>query len=798
MATFNIQVTPQNNTLLVVDNDQNQVVVTNPITSVVEVVSQGPQGPQGPQGLSGTSFPYSGSAIISGSLLITGSNPLTVVGPTILSGSLTVTQGITGSLLGTSSFAINASTASFAPLYTLTSSFNSFSSSYVTDSGSFDTRILNNSSSISSLSSSFVSFSGSYNTGSFTGSFKGDGSGLTNIPASGITGLNLSQIATGSISASVSDGTGSFTITSGSSNFLFVSSSGNVGIGTSNPASQLDLVGQYKQTRGSGIMGLYHISTANANQVRGVWDYFTNTAVTPDFFGRFGFKFEGGTADSFKQYQIHVADSTTPKMVVNGAGNVGIGTTTPSSSLHISGSSGSVLLEIDSNSSQNILYVSGSGNIGIGTSSPTYRLDISGSTFSRKLIVGSDAGFTGAVTQSDYFQRSTSAGTVFIVRDTNNNTLFAAQGASGTGVFYSSAQNIGLGTSAPTAKVQIVGNGATSATTTLRVENSNASASITTLDNGATTLSSLENTTPLTISSYTLTGSNAQPALDITGSWNTTGLPSLIRGNVIDTASNSLSLLLDLRTNNIQRLVIRKDGVLHFGINTVAPAIGPASPTTGASVAGGAAFYMGGVVQSAVGFGIYLAAQSGTRTPTSGTNGHVRIIETFNPTSGNASYSILSLTNTINQTGGANGITRGLYVNPTLTAAADFRAIENSVGNNLLNSTSGNTSIGLSTNTGTARLQVRGSETTSATTAFRVENANASDSMVILDDGNVGIGTTTPSSSLHISGTSAILTLSAIHPLPTSNVPSSSFATSGSGADLKPYFWNGSTWTALF
>jgi hypothetical protein len=37
---------------------------------------------------------------------------------------------------------------------------------------------------------------------------------------------------------------------------------------------------------------------------------------------------------------------------------------------------------------------------------------------------------------------------------------------------------------------------------------------------------------------------------------------------------------------------------------------------------------------------------------------------------------LLNLTPTINQTGGANGITRGLYINPTLTAAADFRGIE--------------------------------------------------------------------------------------------------------------------------
>jgi hypothetical protein len=56
--------------------------------------------------------------------------------------------------------------------------------------------------------SSFNEFTSSYNTGSFTGSFTGDGSGLFDIPASGITGLNLSQIASGSVSASISPETG--------------------------------------------------------------------------------------------------------------------------------------------------------------------------------------------------------------------------------------------------------------------------------------------------------------------------------------------------------------------------------------------------------------------------------------------------------------------------------------------------------------------------------------------------------------------------------------------------------------
>lgn len=56
--------------------------------------------------------------------------------------------------------------------------------------------------------SSFENFTGSYTTGSFTGSFIGDGSGLYNIPSTGITGLNLSQISSGSVSASISPNNG--------------------------------------------------------------------------------------------------------------------------------------------------------------------------------------------------------------------------------------------------------------------------------------------------------------------------------------------------------------------------------------------------------------------------------------------------------------------------------------------------------------------------------------------------------------------------------------------------------------
>jgi hypothetical protein len=61
----------------------------------------------------------------------------------------------------------------------------------------------------------------------------------------------------------------------------------------------------------------------------------------------------------------------------------------------------------------------------------------------------------------------------------------------------------------------------------------------------------------------------------------------------------------------------------------------------------------------------------------------INLIGTF---SGNTTsqHTILRLGYTINQVAGATGITRGLYVNPTLTAAADWRAIEISAGISVL------------------------------------------------------------------------------------------------------------------
>jgi hypothetical protein len=135
---------------------------------------------------------------------------------------------------------------------------------------------------------------------------------------------------------------------------------------------------------------------------------------------------------------------------------------------------------------------------------------------------------------------------------------------------------------------------------------------------------------------------------------------------------------------------------------------------------------------------------------TSGNPVLVNISRDFAPTSGTATYTLASITGVINQTGGANGITRGLYIAPTLTAAADFRAIENSVGKVCLNTTSGNTMIGTSTDAGfkldvngTARVQntltIKAPGALSTDIAFKIRNSADTLDLVTVN----GLGTLT-------------------------------------------------------
>ena len=87
----------------------------------------------------------------------------------------------------------------------------------------------------------------------------------------------------------------------------------------------------------------------------------------------------------------------------------------------------------------------------------------------------------------------------------------------------------------------------------------------TTPNTGAfTTLSATPpvNTTAFNSTGYSLTGTNAQTLLNLTGTWNTSGTPTAIKLNVTDTASNTNSLLMDLQVGGSSILSLRKNGAL--------------------------------------------------------------------------------------------------------------------------------------------------------------------------------------------------------------------------------------------
>jgi hypothetical protein len=218
------------NNIVQINSNNGINVTTQTSNDIISVVALGPQGPQGPQGEPGSGFPFNGGiAQITGSLQVTGS--------TILTGNLNVSEGITGSLLGTSSWAQNSITASYAlnasgvdtSSLVTTSSFNSFTSSIQSFNQSiqFSVNSLTNSTSsyllrseTSSLTqlSTFNNFTSSYNTGSFTGSFTGSLLGTASKVIIGDLGSNVYPIAIASPSGDILKADG-FTL-NGSTKFL--------------------------------------------------------------------------------------------------------------------------------------------------------------------------------------------------------------------------------------------------------------------------------------------------------------------------------------------------------------------------------------------------------------------------------------------------------------------------------------------------------------------------------------------------------------------------------------------------
>jgi hypothetical protein len=154
----------------------------------------------------GTKVSINSNTEITGSLITTG----TIVSETtpLVSGSSQIQ--ITGTT-GYSDFSSSISTSIgslSSSIATTTNDLDGRLDSIELTTGSLNTYTSSNTTNINAIhtaTSSLNSFTASYSTGSFTGSFIGDGSGLYNIPATGVTGLQLDKIVSGNASASINN-----------------------------------------------------------------------------------------------------------------------------------------------------------------------------------------------------------------------------------------------------------------------------------------------------------------------------------------------------------------------------------------------------------------------------------------------------------------------------------------------------------------------------------------------------------------------------------------------------------------
>jgi len=488
-------------------------------------------------------------------------------------------------------------------------------------------------------------------------------------------------IATGSISASVSTGTGSFTVTSGSSTFMFISSSGNVGIGTSSPSTTLHVAGNTTIGGASATTVSSTYNSTTRNQIR-----YTNNATL---------EFHEGVNERIR--------------IGAGTGNFLINTTTDAGyKLDVNGTS----------VFRDTIYISNQGRISWGGGFLNIFADGSNGL---SLLTPFGRVLTCTATTGNVLINTTT--------DTGHKLTVSGSGVSGSvnldNTLYVSGSNVGIGTSSPTAKIHIVGAGTTNATNGLLVTNSSSIAAFRVEDNLdvriGKDIAAIQR-------AYSLASGASYPAYSFSGNsgtglyqdgantvgiatGNTSRLQIASTGNVLINTTTDAGYKLDVNgTARVsgaftvegasQKIVTSGNTII---CQTLAGSVTPLTITAGALSMPystlGVSTTVGGSTLSLLVLGGASNWNLASGTPT--------VMESafgFAPTSGTASFSFLRWNGTINQTGGANGITRGLYINPTLTSAADFRAIETTTGSVIFNG--GN--VGIGTSTPLRRLDVSG------------------------------------------------------------------------------------------
>jgi hypothetical protein len=501
---------------------------------------------------------------------------------------------------------------------------------------------------------------GSYVTKSITGQELIDAIPL---PPTGLT-VGTTPISSGTIGRVLFQGTGN--VLQQSSSLFWDNTNAYLGIGTSAPTTGLELVGA----------GFKSYIKATALQAQ----YLINRTATAT-----NIEFVAST------HQINFNINNAEAMRLTTTRNVLINTTTDAGfKLDVNGSARAL----------NSLVVYGDG-ISPATRA-TLTIQSLGETFSGRLVFSRN--------NSNWYNQIETIGSGggvnlgLAINDSGTYSLVTNQGK----VFIGNSLTIPT-----TSTLQVKGAGNTSATTSLLVQNNSSTELFRVRDDGNVGIGT---TSPLVSLDIRTSGNSAITPLAtapntattlLVGNTGTNGVLALGQNNVGQTwlqgrsrlgDGSSQPILLNPLGGNILigtttdagfRLDVngtaRVSGVLtaagnyiQYGTN---PSVGIGSTNNGNSFVnnGPALLYASANINSTQVYAHNFF--TGTFNSTSGVQGLANLTgANFSPTSGTAVFNTINANPTINQTGGANGITRGLYVNPTLTSASDFRAIETTAG----------------------------------------------------------------------------------------------------------------------
>ncbi len=158
---------------------------------------------------------------------------------------------------------------------------------------------------------------------------------------------------------------------------LTVTNRGYVGIGTPSPDAKLTIKAK------SSIAGdsVLHVLTSAKKTIlfaRNDGHIGITTSNVPNA------QLTIASDSSIDPFRIYGANNSA--FVFDKKGFLGVGTMTPSASLHVVGSGTVPLFQVDSVAKKNVFFVGSDGMVGIGTSSPIYPLSVEGVVFSGSFI----------------------------------------------------------------------------------------------------------------------------------------------------------------------------------------------------------------------------------------------------------------------------------------------------------------------------------------------------------------------------------------------------------------------------